>query len=447
MLNTPVFLGYGGNDGSLMGFLEGLAPGAIPGQPVWCYWEREAPAARVVALMERHRGVMVPIRDFDSLMMGLNHALGFDLPLSQLEARAREQIEWYRAEVERMVRPGPASVAAAGSVERTDGPWQVQLRAAMTVDPTAQRAIYTDGLRRFPDSAELRAAWAGWLREVAGEPAAALDEARRALGLDPHLGAAALQEARALADLGHAAAAEGHPTEARQRYADADDAFQRAARLDARRPATLQVWANHLTDACLEHDRAEALYQEAVESSGRKDPGILCDYGVFLSDVRRQEAAAEALHREALALEGDNPSFLSNHAEVLLRLGRWGEADEAAGRLWAVAAADPGRRRVAAVLGGLAARCGGKDDGRWLGRLAALMPPERPTSYRFGHVLAEVGELLPAPQRATYEAIISALELPDRAGRLMADPGWLAISPAAEVAEDGEGARDRDGLR
>jgi tetratricopeptide (TPR) repeat protein len=447
MLNTPVFLGYGGNDGSLMGFLEGLAPGTIPGQPVWCYWEREAPAPRVVALMERHRGVMVPIRDFDSLMMGLNHALGFDLPLGQLEARAREQIEWYRAEVERMVRPGPAAVAAAGSVERTDGPWQVQLRAAMTSDADAQRKIYVEGLRRFPDSAELAAAWSAWLRDVGGDPAAALVEARRALGMDPHLGAAALAEARALAELGYAAAAGGHDTEAMQRHADADDAFQRAARLDARRPATLQAWANHLTDACAEHDRAEALYQEAASSSGRKDPGILCDYGVFLSDVRRDEAAAEALHREALALEGDNPSFLSNHAEVLLRLRRWGEAEEAAARLWAVAAADPARRRVAAVLGGLAARCGAKDDARWLGRLRALLPADRPSRYGFGHVLGMVGPLLPAEGAALYGAVIAALERPERAEGLAVVPGWLAISPAAEAKDADDGAAGDDGVR
>ena len=52
---TPVVIGYGGNDGSLMGFLEKVE--TIEGGIFWCYREADGmPAKRIMNLVAEHKG-------------------------------------------------------------------------------------------------------------------------------------------------------------------------------------------------------------------------------------------------------------------------------------------------------------------------------------------------------------------------------------------------------
>jgi hypothetical protein len=67
---TPIFIGYGGNDDSLMDLLESLDPGEIKGQMIWCYYEKgEKPSRRIKDLVAQHRGALVPVPGFDLLMV------------------------------------------------------------------------------------------------------------------------------------------------------------------------------------------------------------------------------------------------------------------------------------------------------------------------------------------------------------------------------------------
>lgn len=66
---TPIVIGYGGNDGSLMGLLKVLPP--IKGGIFWCYRSTDEPDARIHELVEHHDGSLVPILGFDELMLQL----------------------------------------------------------------------------------------------------------------------------------------------------------------------------------------------------------------------------------------------------------------------------------------------------------------------------------------------------------------------------------------
>lgn len=75
---TPIVLGYGGNDGSLMGFLNSLEPRTIPGRMFWCYYAPDGlPCAEIQALVMRHNGIFVPIDGFDEIMNSLRDRLGY----------------------------------------------------------------------------------------------------------------------------------------------------------------------------------------------------------------------------------------------------------------------------------------------------------------------------------------------------------------------------------
>lgn len=103
---TPVVLGYGGNDGSLMNLLgETLQPGDIPGGLYWCYWEGGgAPGEPIMKVMRRHGGALIPIEGFDELMLQLNHRLGYPLMDQRIEEQARERVTRYRKNFEALQR-------------------------------------------------------------------------------------------------------------------------------------------------------------------------------------------------------------------------------------------------------------------------------------------------------------------------------------------------------
>lgn len=119
---TPIVLGYGGNDGSLMNFLRDIPPGEIPGGVYWCYWGRGGlPCPAALEVVERHRGAIVPIDGFDELMAMLGHRLNFPRMDQVIEQRARERVQRYRSSFEAFQQrlqppaapPAPAPLAAA----------------------------------------------------------------------------------------------------------------------------------------------------------------------------------------------------------------------------------------------------------------------------------------------------------------------------------------------
>jgi hypothetical protein len=98
---TPIVLGYGGNDGSLMNFLRDTPLGDIPGGIYWCYWKGGGPPCpAALEVVERHRGAIVPIDGFDELMAMLGHRLNFPRMDQLLEQRARERVQRYRSSFE-----------------------------------------------------------------------------------------------------------------------------------------------------------------------------------------------------------------------------------------------------------------------------------------------------------------------------------------------------------
>lgn len=109
---TPIVLGYGGNDGSLMGFLEELPEGHIPGGIFWCFRRADGqPNDRIRALVARHRGRLIPILGFDEFMIQLGQTLELPLLDKKLAAFARKTVDRLRGSSV----PGGAHASAGSS--------------------------------------------------------------------------------------------------------------------------------------------------------------------------------------------------------------------------------------------------------------------------------------------------------------------------------------------
>lgn len=97
---TPIVLGYGGNDGSLMGFLRALQPGDIRGRIIWLYREADGrPKDTICSLVGKHNGVIVPIAGFDELMIQLSWQRGYQFMHHRMQSRAEERVQRYIANV------------------------------------------------------------------------------------------------------------------------------------------------------------------------------------------------------------------------------------------------------------------------------------------------------------------------------------------------------------
>jgi tetratricopeptide (TPR) repeat protein len=95
---VPIVIGYGGNDGSLMGFLESIAD--KDRYIYWCYQRGNPINKKIGKLLEKYRSCLIPIDSFDDTMQVFGEAYDFvfseDIIWDTVNKRARKYITRYR---------------------------------------------------------------------------------------------------------------------------------------------------------------------------------------------------------------------------------------------------------------------------------------------------------------------------------------------------------------
>lgn len=104
---TPIVIGYGGGDRTLMKFLadESVELNGI----FWCYVRNEKEEGNelgeeIVSLVKRKRGYFVPIAGFDEMMFMLERTFQYENPDGWLRKAAEEKIELYNRQFEEFSR-------------------------------------------------------------------------------------------------------------------------------------------------------------------------------------------------------------------------------------------------------------------------------------------------------------------------------------------------------
>ena len=190
-------VGYGGNDGSLMGLLHGLDQGDIAGRMVWRYREGSPPPALATEVLLKHNGVQVKIPGFDEFMLRLAAKLvkGFDVAAvaERTASLGRERADRYRQQAEELqksLKQGTPEQRKTGevlsqSVQGGNSWWAWELQARAEIDPDRRDEIYRHGLRQFPNSAELTGNYAIFPADQRKDYDAAEALYKKALELDP----------------------------------------------------------------------------------------------------------------------------------------------------------------------------------------------------------------------------------------------------------------------
>ena len=201
------------------GLLNDLPAGHIPGRLFWCY--RDEPPPRMLATIAKHSGVIVKISGFDEFMQELVKQVLLSSwgswcgILTSWPKNARKNLEAIK------------KTLTAGGLSN----WPSE------TDMDKREAIYREGLKKFPQSAELAGNFANFLDQ-------------------------------------------------RHDYDEAERYYRKALELDPSHAAHTGNFANFLASQRHDYDKAEHYYRKALEL-GPNDPYALANFA-HLRLLRRQ---------------------------------------------------------------------------------------------------------------------------------------------------------------
>ncbi len=313
---TPIVVGYGGNDGSLMGLLGSLNKGEIAGRMIWCYRDGSAPPQVVRDVLEQHDGIQVKIAGFDEFMLQLAAKLvkNFDVVevAERTERLGRERAERYREQAKDLGQSsakGSSAQQQAGELlskslrdTKNTSWWAWQMRADNEPDLQKRDAIYLEGLRHFPKSGELHGNYANFLVDKLGADDAAEEMYKKAIELDPSNALPIGNYAIFLANN-------------RKNHEAAESHYKHAIELDS----SARHFGNYALFLAKRPDRssdAQAMYKRALELNS-SDPVLTCNYAIFLANRRIDLDMAEFLYKRTLKLDPASADAANCYANFL----------------------------------------------------------------------------------------------------------------------------------
>src|SRR3990172_13252045 len=277
---TPLVIGYGGNDGSLMGFLESLDE--IEGGIFWFHRKTNGNLdERIQKLIEKFSGYAVPIDGFDELMIELGNELKIERLDNVIKEIADKRVKGYRDQVEEIQKAVTTKTETKDALSEiisrgTKDSWTYQLMAAKETDIDKKEEIYKEGLKILPNSPELNCNYAIFLSDV------------------------------------------------RKDFDKAEALYKKAIELDANNAHNIHNYAIFLKNIRKDFDKAEDLYKKAIELDLSKVGG----YALFLHDVRKDFDKAEVLYKKAIELDPKDANDISNYAKLNLEINKIDKANE-----------------------------------------------------------------------------------------------------------------------
>ncbi|MHC4698644.1 MAG: tetratricopeptide repeat protein, partial [Planctomycetota bacterium] len=399
---TPLVIGYGGNDGSLMNFLYSLKRNTIPGIMFWFY-RGEKPNKRICRLVARQSGKLVRIVDFNVFMTQLAQLFEFGLIdgeiVQRAEKRARDlRDEWGKVK-KKIDAPGTgpyeeevreASKQLRETLDKVetqrarkmDDWWAWELWAQREPDPAKREAIYHEALKARPSSAELHGAFAVFMARV------------------------------------------------RKDYDEAEHLFRRAMELDPTNAPYAGNLAYLMWNNRKDYNQAERLYRRALELDP-ENAKTMGDFAIFMCDVRKDYDEAECLYLRALGLDPEGATNMGNFAGFLLARQRCAEARTISDRAWALGKSEPSQDLAElASYRGLLLLKATESDAPALGRLKTLLQTGfvRGT-WTFDDVLSTADEWVSDDDRVLYRALADAILDETKVAALDEFPRWKEVEP------------------
>lgn len=277
---TPLVIGYGGNDGSLMNFLKKL--GHFEEGIFWFYIHEEDIKPEVKELVKHAKGHFVRINGFDHLMVQLGNQLGLEQLDGMIESIAKNRAKRYRKQVEdlnKLETTDTETKKAMGEITSRGQKswWSYVLAADAEKDVKKADTLYREGIKEFPNSSEILGEYAVFLKNIMKDYIGAEKYYQKSLELNPD---------------------------------------------DANVNGNYAVFLNAIRKDYVE---AEKYYQKSLELNPDA-ANVNGNYAIFLKDIKQDYVESEKYYLKSLELDSVDANYNSNYAEFLLVCNRKKEA-------------------------------------------------------------------------------------------------------------------------
>lgn len=306
---TPIVIGYGGNDGSLMDMLNDLPEGSISGRIFWCCRDSAIPQKAKDVLI-KHKGVLTKIAGFDEFMLQLAEKLVPDFIVEKipetLEHLGKTRAQDYREQIKKITQSSTDETIrkiVLDSANKHDDWWSWQLKIDAETDPDKCQALYEEAIRKLPNSSELIGYYANFLTETRKDYDKAEVLYQKAIALDPNQAITIGNYALFLCTI-------------RKDYDKAEALYQKAIALDHNSAITTGNYANFLSGIRKDYDKAEVLFRKAI-ALDPNDADLTGNYAIFLDITRKDYDKAEALYQKTIELNPNHANITGNYAMLL----------------------------------------------------------------------------------------------------------------------------------
>ena len=270
-----IVLGYGGNDRE--GLMQHLVDNAVPKRVYWCYRQEDD----IPEVVIKQKYYCVRVDGFDEFMYALNEKLP-QAKASNLETIKERIQKAAGAKVKRLdervntiseQNKGTESKPALAKIQNfvANTWWDVELKVRDTTDTDTKDALYQEGIRKFPKSAELMESYAIFLKNI------------------------------------------------HRKYGQAEYYYKKALELDPNDALYNGNYAIFLKNIRQDYDQAERYYKKALELNPN-DANTNCNYGLFLHEIRRNYKKAERHYKIALELNPNHVNTNGNYASFLTHI-------------------------------------------------------------------------------------------------------------------------------
>ncbi|MBO0494395.1 tetratricopeptide repeat protein [Pseudomonas sp. Marseille-Q1929] len=312
---TPVVVGYGGNDGSLMNMLMGLELGDIAGRMIWCYRDGSPPPEKALNVLEKHRGVIVKIPGFDQFMLQLAAKLVSDFDVAAIAERTaqlgQERAVRYREQASKLSESfahGTPEEQRSGailtqSVRQGRSWWSWEIQAREELDPDKRNKIYLEGIEVFPRVVELARSYALFLANELGDHDAAHQMFKKALELDSQDVTTLVGYARFLVN-------------ARRDLDSAEEVYNKALGLDPGNEECIEAYAVFLAEEREDLKAGAEVYRKSLEVDPR-NAAIVGSYARFLEVTLEDLDSAEKMYKKSLDLDPSSADVTGGYANFL----------------------------------------------------------------------------------------------------------------------------------
>lgn len=350
----PVVIGYGGNDGSLMGYFENLEN---LDNIFWCCMKTSRISDRIKDLLKKRNGRLVETGGFDHLMYEICIAGELGLLSNTIVKVAEETARNYEKSVreinesrsENRNSETESSSAVFSKMAKGNTAFDYYLRIVGEKNEHEREKLLDEAIRKFPESSELNNRYAIHMLETKNDPDEAEKFYKRAIELDPvnskALGnyASFLERYRGKLDESekyYLRSLELDPNSvrtnanyatflntARRNFDKAETYFRKAIMLEPTNVINNANYAVFLKDVRKNFDEAEKFYEYSLKNLPElgENHGY---YAIYLSHIKKNYKEAEKHFLRAIELEPDDPLTYGNYAQLLLGLGRKDEGEK-----------------------------------------------------------------------------------------------------------------------